>query len=117
MASVKVKFRPSTVDGQEGSIYYQILHERKPRQLSTDYKIFPFEWDEKRSQVVTQNGSIRKSLILSIRERIRWDVERLIKINRYLDLKGLSYTADDVINEFRNYNDEYSLLTIWRKLS
>ena len=109
MASVKVKFRPSKVDGQEGSIYYQILHERKPKQLSTDYKIFSFEWDEKRSQVVTQNGSIRKSLILSIRERIRWDVERLIKINRYLDLKGVSYTADDVIDEFRNYKDEYTL--------
>lgn len=116
MASVKVKFRPSTVDGQEGSIYYQILHERKPRQLSTDYKIFPFEWDEKRGQVVTQNDSIRKSLILSIRERIRWDVERLIKINRHLDFKGLSYTADDVIDEFRNYKDEYSLFNYMEKI-
>ena len=116
MASVKVKFRPSKVDGQEGSIYYQILHVRKPRQLSTEYKIFPFEWDEKRSQVVTSNGSIRKSLILSIRERIRWDVERLIKINRYLDLKGLSYTADDVIEEFRNYKDEYSLFNYMEKI-
>ena len=57
MATIKVKFRPSTVAGQEGSIYYQILHERKPRQLSTDYKIFPSEWDEKRGQVVTQKGS------------------------------------------------------------
>ena len=116
MASVKVKFRPSTVDGQEGSIYYQILHERKTRQLSTNYKIFPFEWDEKRSQVVTPNGSMRKTLILSIRERIRWDVERLIKINRYLDLKGLSYTAEDVIDEFRNYKDEYSLFNYMEKI-
>lgn len=109
MASVKVKFRPSTVVGQEGRIYYQILHERKPRQLATDYKIFPSEWNEKRGQVVTQNGSPRQSLILSIRERIRWDVERLIKINRHLDLKGVCYTADDVIDEFRNYKDEYTL--------
>lgn len=109
MASIKVKFRPSTVDGQEGRIYYQILHERKPRQLATDYKIFPSEWNEKRGQVVTQNGSPRQSLILSIRERIRWDVERLIKINRHLDLKGVCYTADDVIDEFRNYKNEYTL--------
>ena len=109
MASIKVKFRPSTVVGQEGCIYYQILHERKPRQLATDYKIFPSEWNDKRGQVVTQNGSPRQSLILSIRERIRWDIERLIKINRNLDLKGVSYTADDVIDEFRNYKDEYTL--------
>ena len=109
MASIKVKFRPSTVVGQEGSIYYQILHERKPRQLATDYKIFPSEWNDKRGQVVTQNGSPRQSLILSIRERIRWDVERLRKIIRGIDLKGLSYTADDVIDEFRNYKNEYTL--------
>ena len=26
MASVKVKFRPSSIDGKEGSIYYQVIH-------------------------------------------------------------------------------------------
>ena len=29
MASIKVKFRPSTVADHEGTIYYQIIHERK----------------------------------------------------------------------------------------
>lgn len=29
MASIKVKFRPSTVADHEGAIYYQIIHERK----------------------------------------------------------------------------------------
>ena len=28
MASVKVKFRPSSVNGKEGSIYYQVIHNR-----------------------------------------------------------------------------------------
>lgn len=50
MASIKVKFRPSTVADHEGTIYYQIIHERKVRQLLTEYKIFPAEWDEKRSK-------------------------------------------------------------------
>lgn len=116
MATIKVKFRPSTVAGQEGSIYYQILHERKPRQLSTDYKVFPEEWDDKRGQVIAKKGSPRMSLILSIRERIRWDVERLTKINRKLDLNGLSYTADDVIEEFQRYQDEYSLFNFMEKI-
>ena len=39
MASVKVKFRPSTVLGHEGIVYYQIIHERKVRQLRTEYKV------------------------------------------------------------------------------
>ena len=28
MASIKVKYRPSTASGKEGSIYYQIIHGR-----------------------------------------------------------------------------------------
>lgn len=109
MASIKVKFRPSTVADREGSIYYQIIHERKVRQFLTDYKVFPSEWDENRSMVTTNQKSERKSAILSIRERIRWDVERLTKIDRKLDANGLAYTADDVIDEFNRYSMEYSL--------
>lgn len=109
MASIKVKFRPSTVADHEGTIYYQIIHERKVRQLLSEYKVFPSEWDETRSMVTTTHKSERKSLILSIRERIRWDVERLTKIDRKLDANGLSYTADDVIEEFNRYTKEYSL--------
>lgn len=109
MASIKVKFRPSTVADHEGTIYYQIIHERKVRQLLTDYNVFSSEWDENRSMVTTTQKSERKSLILSIRERIRWDIERLTKIDRKLEANGLTYTADDVIDEFNRYAHEYSL--------
>lgn len=109
MTSIKVKFRPSTVVGHEGSIYYQIIHERKVRQLPACYKIFPEEWDDKRSTVATTHNSDRKLLILSIRERIKWDMERLAKIDRKLNATGLPYTIDDVIDEFNRYASEYSL--------
>lgn len=116
MASIKVKFRPSTVADHEGTIYYQIIHERKVRQLLTDYKVFPTEWDENRSMVTTTQRSERKSFILSIRERIRWDIERLTKIDRKLDSEGLSYTADDVIEEFHRYAHEYSLFNFMESI-
>lgn len=116
MASIKVKFRPSTINDHEGTIYYQIIHERKARQLLTDYHVFIYEWDETRSSVVTNQKSERKSFILSIRERIRWDVERLTKIIRQLDNKGLIYTADDVIDEFNRYANEYSLFNFMESI-
>lgn len=109
MTSIKVKFRPSTVAANEGTIYYQIIHERKVRQLLSNYKVFPHEWDDNRSIVIYSPQSERKPFILSIRERIRWDVERLTKIDRKLDSNGLAYTADDVIDEFNRYSHEYSL--------
>jgi len=109
MASIKVKSRPSTVADHEGTIYYQIIHDRKQRQLFTNYHVFLQEWNENRSIVVTNQKSERKSFILSIHERIRWDIERLTKIIRRLDNNGLTYTADDVIEEFNRYANEYSL--------
>lgn len=116
MASIKVKFRSSTVADHEGAIYYQIIHERKVRQLPTDYKVFPIEWDENRSMVTASQQSERKSFILSIRERIRWDLERLNKIDRKLDANSLSYTADDVIDEFNRYSTEYSLFNFMESI-
>ena len=116
MASIKVKFRPSTVADHEGTIYYQIIHERKVRQLLTEYKVFPIEWDESRSMVTTTQKSERKSFILSVRERIRWDIERLTKIDRKLDASGLVYTADDVIDEFNRYAQEYSLFNFMESI-
>lgn len=59
--------------------------------------------------VTTTQKSELKSFILSIRERIRWDTERLTKIIRQLDNNGLPYTADDVIDEFNRYANDYSL--------
>ena len=109
MASIKVKFRSSTVADREGTIYYQIIHERKVRQLLSDYKVFPSEWDESRSMVTATQANERKSLILSIRERIRRDLELFAKIDRKLQANGLIYTADDVIDEFNRYAHEYSL--------
>ena len=116
MTSIKVKFRPSTIAANEGTIYYQIIHERKVRQLLSNYKVFPYEWDDNRSMVITSQHSERKPFILSIRERIRWDVERLTKIDRKLDADGLAYTADDVIDEFNRYSHEYSLFNFMESI-
>lgn len=33
MATVKIKFRPSSVDGKEGTVYYQVIHVRVARQI------------------------------------------------------------------------------------
>ena len=109
MASLKVKFRASTIEGKEGSIYYQIIHERKIRYIATAYRIYSWEWDEKRSTVTSTSQSSRKNEIMSIREKIRRDKERFTKIRRKLEAESLSYTADDVKDEFSRYSREFTL--------
>ena len=38
MATIKVKFRTSSVEMKEGSLYYQVIHNRLARQVHTGYK-------------------------------------------------------------------------------
>ena len=116
MASVKIKFKASSMPDHEGTVFYQILHDRRQRQLFSTYHVFSSEWDEKRSMVTTSHKSERKTFILSIRERIRWDMERLNKIIHRLDRDGLSYTVDDIIDEFNRYANEYSLFNFMESM-
>ena len=40
MATVKIKFRPSSVDGREGTVYYQVIHGRVARQSTLPTSCF-----------------------------------------------------------------------------
>lgn len=116
MASIKVKFRPSGLQNHEGVIFYQLIHRRTVRQLTTEYHILPEEWDERRSSVKVGNGSDRKPYLISVRERIHWDLERIGKIERKLDAEGIDYSADDLIEEFKRYADEYTLFNFMKNI-
>ncbi len=92
MASIKAIFRPSTVSGQKGTVYYRIIHERKVRHLPTGYKVHKSEFNH-----------------IDTKEKIHRDIERLERIARILDSKGSVYTSGDIIDEFRRYTGLYSI--------
>lgn len=116
MASIKVKFKPSSVSDKEGTVYYQIIHGRKVRQLFSDYHVFKSEWDEKRNSLCFGTNTERMAHINSLRDRIRWDVERITRIIQYLDSKCIEYVADDVVDEFNRYIRKYSLFNFMESL-
>lgn len=108
MASVKVKFRPSTIEGKEGTVYYQIIQNRVIRQLKTDYRIFTDEWNENGSCIIV-GSSERSDLLLSLQERMEWDLKRLDMIIRQLDNRKAGYTADDIVASFQSNTEGQSL--------
>ena len=108
MASVKVKFRPSTIAGKEGTIYYQIIQSRVIRQMKTDYRIFTDEWNEVESCVIV-GSSERRNLLLSLIECMEWDLKRLDMIIRQLDNRKAGYTADDIVASFQSNTEGQSL--------
>ena len=110
MASVKVKFRPSTIGGKEGTLYYQVIHNRVVRQIYTDYKLFASEWDCHSEAVILHrvpNEQERNNHLLSISSRIRWDKDRLNKIIQALSQSG-TFVADDIGMRFQDNRQEQS---------
>jgi site-specific recombinase XerD len=109
MTTVKLKFRPSTVSGNEGLLYFRIIHDRVVRQLTTDYRIFDSEWNDTKSMIVNSSNTERCCVLNLIRDGIRLDIERLYRIINYFDKQGFAYTPDDVIAEFHRISQEYTL--------
>lgn len=108
MASIKVKFRPSTIDGKEGTLYYQVIHNRVVRQINTDYKLFVSEWESHSDTVVLHKDHAeveRDNHLLSIVEHIKWDKEKLEKVIQTLNQSG-TFTADDVVLHFHDKGQE-----------
>ena len=114
MTSIKIKFRPSSVEGKEGCIYIQIIHNRVVRQQNTDYRIFASEWDEN-SETVMANGD-RTNIINAIKERMAWDIARLEKAVAQLETKRGRYSADEVITVYHKLTNEVSLFSFWHNV-
>lgn len=110
MASVKVKFRPSTIGGKEGTIYYQVIHNRVVRQIYTDYKLFASEWDCHSEAVIlyhVPNEQERNNYLHSINSRIRWDMDRLNKIIQTLS-QSSTFVTNDIVVRFQDNRQEQS---------
>lgn len=78
MATVKIKFRPSSVDGREGTVYYQVIHGRVARQINTSCKLFPAEWSKRHSRIViASSDEDRRQYLLLLDKKIAEDTDRL----------------------------------------
>ncbi|WP_297901551.1 site-specific integrase [uncultured Parabacteroides sp.] len=101
MATIKVKFRPSSVELKEGTLFYQIIHLRLVRQINTGYKLFPSEWDRPSHEIILpEEGAPRYDYLISLKKRIELDVERLQGIISNFESLGESYTSDKVVEAY-----------------
>lgn len=102
MASIKLKFRVSSLPEKEGTLYFQVIHKRVVKQIGTSYRIFESEWDEQRNDIVKLSHitSNRFDVIKTIREKVAWEKNRLNKIIWQLETEGDNFSADEIICEY-----------------
>ncbi len=76
MATIKLKFRPSSAPETEGTLYYQVIHKRKVKWISTELHVYPEEWDEKTGEVLIPTNSERKAELEKMQCQINWELRR-----------------------------------------
>ena len=115
MATVKVKFRASSVPGKEGTLYYHLIHQRSLRWISTGYHIFPGEWDDRKAAVIISNRNNRQAHLLLIRSQMDWEIHQMKRIIRDKDAEGIPYTIDDIAKEIEQLTPSQSVFAFFRQ--
>lgn len=116
MATVKVKWRPSAVEGRTGTIYYQIIHDRIVRQMKTDYKIFAEEWESGHIMSGSGISGPREDALASIREKINGDIRLINAIIRKFAAGKRPYKADDIVAAFAGTSQESGFFSFMRNI-
>lgn len=113
MATLKLKFRPSSINGKDGSLFFQIIHQRQVRQIYTGLHISDSEWDAE--DVMTTDPSKtsdeRTKYLVSIKNSLIEYQKKLQTVISNLDRKGSPYTAQDVVAAYNATLKETGLVS------
>lgn len=118
MATVKVKFRASSIPTKEGVLYYQVIHNRMARQIHAGYKLYPSEWDANHSKVILSSciGKERESYLLSVKTALADDLSLFKKVITQLERAETPYTANMVVNLYASPTGCEGFISFAKKL-
>ena len=101
MATVKLKFRPSSVCDAEGALYYQVIHKRNVKWICSGYRLFPEEWDEKAAVLLAPPEGGRRSQLLLMRSVLDWELRRRRKVIHDLEASRKEITLDELCDAIK----------------
>ncbi len=101
MTVIKVGFYRSSVENKCGSLYYRVVHGRETRQLTTDYKVYPHEWDCSLGCVlIPQDAGERRSYLLRVEQCVKSDLLLLSRVVGMLEMDCQDFSASEVLKRF-----------------
>lgn len=110
MAKIKVKLRPSRIEGRPGTIYYCISHKRMIRHITTDIHLLPSEWDEEKQTIKFRNENYYR-----IQNRINCDIDLLKRLIKELDESNRNYTSEEIVMLFQRPEKHMSIMSFFQE--
>ena len=101
MATIKLKFRPSSVPETEGTLYYQVIHKRKVKWISTGCHIFSHEWNEKTGGLVIPPDGERRAELQQMQSAIDWEQKQRKEVIRKLENADKDFSLDELCDAFK----------------
>lgn len=96
-------------------MYYQVIHNRIVRSVSTNYKLFPDEWDKAASTIRKTADNLERNRYLNIlAARIEEDTERLRVAIRKLEQSG-NYTPGQIVAAYLASDSNSDFIAYARK--
>lgn len=118
MATIKLKYRPSSVKGRDGTLFFQIIHLRQVRQIYTEFHIRDEEWDATESEVLlsTTSDNERNKYLSSIIDGLKSLKRKFSAIISQLELKNEPYTTLDIVSIYNTPMVITGVVSFTRKL-
>lgn len=102
MATVNVKFRPSHAQSDEGTLYYQVIHNRVARQIRTGCRASLEEWEQ-----IERSGT---AVLTATGRKVAEEVGRIEAIIASFENTRKAYAAEDIVRAFAARRTETVML-------
>ena len=100
MSTVKLKFRASSVPGAEGTLYYQVIHKRNVKWISTSYRIYANEWDGQKECIMIPHDGDRKAELLLVKSITDWELRQRKEVICKFESAGKCFSLSELCEEF-----------------
>jgi integrase len=93
-----------------------VIYNRVVRQVATQYKIFPNEWDDEVENIIVKPPVVRCNYLESIKQTVRNDTNRFYRIEQELARTNSLYTVDDIVDEYRKQSNGSTLFSYMEQM-
>lgn len=100
MATIKLKFRPSSVANKKGTLYFQVIHKRNVKWISTGYHVFPNEWDKAREMLIIPPDDERRKELLTLQSMLSTELKRRRVALQQMEGEASSFNVNALCNVF-----------------
>lgn len=115
MATVKVKFRPSNVEGRPGVLFFQLIHNRSVKLITTKIRLFKHEWSQKEQEISINTADMERAVALhTLRSKLNVEKSRLKEIIGNLD-KGHEYKVSEIVDRYQGTSTTTDFFSFMRK--